>query len=148
MKPTISGPRLLAIDVGTQSARAIVFDAQGRLLARAQTIFEPTYFSPQPGWAEQDPEVYWDGVRQSCRKLWRDGAMRPEEITGVSLTAQRATMVCVDGAGKVLRPATVWLDQRRCESPPDLGPLWNTAFRLAGATQLIKHFQAEAEANW
>ena len=144
----MKAPRLLAIDVGTQSARAIVFDAQGHLLARAQTIFEPTYVSPQPGWAEQDPEVYWDGVRQSCHKLWASGEVKPGDITGVSLTSQRATMVCVDGEGKVLRPATVWLDQRRCESPPDLGPLWNTAFRLAGATALIKHFQAEAEANW
>jgi sugar (pentulose or hexulose) kinase len=138
----------LAIDVGTQSARAIVFDAQGHLLAKAQTVFEPTYVSPQPGWAEQDPEVYWNGVKQSCRTLWQSGAVQPSDITGLALTTQRATMICVDGSGKVLRPAIVWLDQRRCESPPDLGPLWNTAFRLAGATDLIRQFQVEADANW
>ncbi|TXH03420.1 MAG: carbohydrate kinase [Nevskiaceae bacterium] len=140
--------RLLAIDVGTQSARAIVFDAQGHLLAKAQTPIEPVYHSPQPGWAEQDPETYWNAVRSSCERLWREGAVKPAEITGLSLTTQRATMICVDGAGRVLRPATVWLDQRRCEQPPDMGPWWNAAFRLAGATPLIRHFQAEAEANW
>jgi sugar (pentulose or hexulose) kinase len=58
MKPV----RLLAVDVGTQSARAIVFDEHGNLLAKAQTVFDPTYLAPQPGWAEQDPEVYWRGV--------------------------------------------------------------------------------------
>ena len=141
-------PRLLAIDVGTQSARAIVFDAQGRLLAKAQTVFEPTYVSPHPGWAEQDPEIYWNGVVQSCQKLWQTGDVRPAEITGISLTTQRATMICVDGAGKVLRPATVWLDQRLCTEPPDMGPLWNSLFKLAGAADLIHHMQTQAEANW
>ena len=140
--------RLLAIDVGTQSARVIVFDARGRLLAKAQALIEPVYHSLQPGWAEQDPETYWTAVLSCCERLWRDGNVKPQEITGLSLTTQRATMICVDAAGKVLRPAMVWLDQRRCEQPPDMGPLWNTAFKLAGATQLIRHFQAEAEANW
>jgi sugar (pentulose or hexulose) kinase len=140
--------RLLAIDVGTQSARAIVFDERGNLLVKAQTPIEPIYLSPQPGWAEQDPETYWNAVTESCRKLWLQDVVKPHEITGLSLTTQRATMICVDGAGKVLRPATVWLDQRRCDQPPDMGLMWNTAFRLAGATSLIHHFQAEAEANW
>ena len=77
----MNGARLLAIDVGTQSARAIVFDAQGNLLARAQRVFEPTYVSPQAGWAEQDPEVYWNAVGEACRELWRSGVVRPEEIS-------------------------------------------------------------------
>lgn len=148
MSDNAAGVRLLAIDVGTQSARAIVFDAQGRLLAKAQTPIEPIYQSPQPGWAEQDPEVYWNAVTESCRKLWQLGVVKPDEIAGLSLTTQRATMVCVDRGGKVLRPATVWLDQRRCTAPPEMGALWNTAFKLVGATSLIAHFQAEAEANW
>src|SRR5262249_2821783 len=143
----VSAVRLLAIDVGTQSARAIVFDAQGRLLVKAQTPIEPVYHSPQPGWAEQDPYVYWGAVVQSCQRLWPEGSGQPQEITGLSLTTQRATMICVDEGGEVLRPATVWLDQRRCDAPPDLGPLWNTAFRLAGATPLIRHMQADSDAN-
>jgi sugar (pentulose or hexulose) kinase len=140
--------KILAIDVGTQSARAIVFDGHGHLLAKAQTVFEPAYVSPRPGWAEQDAEVYWKGVRESCAALWRGGMVKPQEISGLALTTQRATMVCVDGAGKVLRPAIVWLDHRRSDSPPDLGALWNTAFRVAGATPLIRQLVAEADANW
>lgn len=143
-----AGRKLLAFDVGTQSARAIVFDEHGHLLAKAQTPIEPVYHSPQPGWAEQDPEVYWNALSAACNALWRDGSVRAQDIDGLALTTQRATTICVDGAGRVLRPATVWLDQRRCTAPPDMGLLWNSAFRLAGATSLIRHLQAEAEANW
>jgi len=64
---------LLAIDVGTQSARAIAFDRDGRQRARAQKIFEPTYQSPQPGWAEQDPDLYWRAVVECCQQLWAEG---------------------------------------------------------------------------
>lgn len=144
MKPV----RLLTIDVGTQSARAIVFDEAGHLLVKAQTLIEPVYFSPQPGWAEQDPETYWNAVVQCCQSLWQQGVVKPDEITGLSLTSQRATMICLDKAGQVLRPATVWLDQRRCDAPPNMGAMWNTLFGMAGATALIKHMQAESEANW
>jgi sugar (pentulose or hexulose) kinase len=144
----VSEPRLLAIDVGTQSARAIVFDAQGRLLARAQIAFEPTYHSPQPGWAEQPPQVYWSTVIDCCRALWEGGAVKPAEITGMTLTTQRCTMVCLDGNGQVLRPAILWLDQRRCDQPPPLGAAWNTLLNVVGAKGLIDHFQHDAEANW
>ncbi|MGQ0587691.1 MAG: FGGY-family carbohydrate kinase [Gammaproteobacteria bacterium] len=139
---------LLAIDVGTQSARAIVFDARGHLVARAQRVFEPTYHSPQPGWGEQHPDTYWESVVACVRELWVGGSVRPADIAGISLTSQRATMVCLDGGGHVLRPAILWLDQRRCDQPPPLGPLWRSLFWLAGAGGLIRHFQQEAEANW
>lgn len=140
--------RLLAFDVGTQSARAIVFDAQGHMLASAQCAFDPAYVSPQPGWAEQDPEVYWHALAQCCDALWRGGEVTPEAISGLSLTTQRTTMVCADAGGRVLRPATLWLDQRRATRPPPLGLLWNAAFRLAGASDLVAHLQAQAKANW
>lgn len=144
----MSAPKhLLAIDVGTQSARAIVFDARGALLARAQKVFEPTYHSPQPGWAEQHADLYWEAVVACVRELWSYG-IKPAEIAGLALTTQRATTVCLDGGGRPLRPAILWLDQRRCDTPPAIGPLWNAAFALAGASGLIRHFQREAEANW
>lgn len=138
---------LLAIDVGTQSARAIVFDERGSLLARAQVVFEPTYHSPRPGWAEQDPNVYWRAVIDCCQRLWQEGKVSPEQVAGVALTTQRATMVCVDKDGLPLRPAILWLDQRRCDAPPPMGA-WSLLFRLAGAGDLMAHFQREAEANW
>ncbi len=59
-------PNLLAIDNGTQSVKAILFDPRGNLLAKSQVPFEP-YFSDVPGWAEQHPHVFWDAVCQACQ---------------------------------------------------------------------------------
>ena len=139
--------RLLAIDVGTQSARALVFDEAGELLAKVQVPIE-SYFSSQPGWAEQDFSVYWNAVVKACQGLWSEGRVSPDQVAGLSLTTQRATMFCVDADGEPLRSGIVWLDQRKCSAPPALGPLWSGIFRLVGAADLIEHFQHEAEANW
>ncbi len=60
---------ILAIDNGTQSVRALIFDRSGNLLARARVRLE-TYRSEEPGWAEQDPEYYWASLCQACQQLW------------------------------------------------------------------------------
>ena len=69
----------------------------------------------QPGWAEQHPEYFWESLCQACQQLWQETDVPKEAIAGVALTTQRATMVNVDRAGQPLRPAIVWLDQRRTE---------------------------------
>ena len=61
---------ILAIDNGTQSVRALLFDLQGNLLAKARVPIEP-YFSTAPGLAEQEPEVFWEALCQACQQLWK-----------------------------------------------------------------------------
>ena len=138
---------LLSIDVGTQSTRALLFDTDGELMASEQVPIEP-YESPRPGWDERDALVYWRAMAQACRGLRERHAERLDRAVGLSLTTQRATMVCVDAAGEPLRPAIVWLDQRECDAPPPLGPLWGTLLRAVGAGDLVAHFQRQAECNW
>lgn len=138
---------LLALDVGTQSVRALLFDAHGRLHHKTQIPIEP-YVSPHPGWAEQDPDVYWTAVCQACQQLWQISDIPPAAIAGIGLTTQRATVVNVDAQGRPLRPAIVWLDQRRTEGLKPVGGLWGAAFRLAGMRETVAYIQAEAEANW
>ena len=121
---------ILAIDHGTQSVRALLFDPNGNLVARERVEVEP-YVSPRPGWAEQDPEVYWSSLCQACRQLWDRSAVPREAVAAVALTTQRATMVNVDRDGTPLRPAIVWLDQRRTDGLPPVGGIWGVAFRLA-----------------
>ena len=60
---------LLSIDNGTQSLKALVFDASGNLIARQQVLFTP-YFSDQPGWAEQDPHIFWNALCQACQAIF------------------------------------------------------------------------------
>jgi len=139
--------QLLAIDVGTQSVRALVFDRTGQLLARQRVPFDPPFEVPQPGWAERDAGSYWQALVTACQGLWQHGA-EPARIAGLALTTQRGTVVCAREDGTPLRPAIVWPDQRLCSEPPPLGPLWSTLFGLAGAGDLLRHLQRQAEANW
>jgi sugar (pentulose or hexulose) kinase len=138
---------LLALDNGTQSVRALLFDLQGNLHAKAQIPLEP-YHSPQPGWAENDPEYYWESLCAACQKLWTVTTIPKEAIAGVALTTQRGTVVNVDEHGRALRPAIVWLDQRRTTGLPPVGGLWGLGFRLVGMSGTVAYVQAEAEANW
>jgi sugar (pentulose or hexulose) kinase len=142
----------LAIDVGTQSVRAILFDPQGALVAMGRVPIEP-YVTPQPGWAEQDPEVWWNAIGEACRRLWASesaggGRPDPASVAGVALTTQRATLIVTDENGVPLRPAIVWLDQRRTDGLRPIGGPWGLAFRVAGVRETVARFQADAEANW
>ncbi|KAA0252087.1 MAG: carbohydrate kinase [Acidobacteria bacterium] len=140
-------PHLLALDNGTQSVRALLFDARGELVAKARVEIEP-YVSPRPGWAEQDPEVYWAAACRACRELVASSPVPREAIAGMAVTTQRATMVCLGKDDRPLRPAIVWLDQRRTEGLPPVRGLWGAAFSLTGMAETVAYFQAEAEASW
>jgi sugar (pentulose or hexulose) kinase len=137
---------ILAIDNGTQSVRALVFDPQGRVVAQKRIPIE-SYYSTAPGLAEQDPEVFWRALVEACQGLWAQGVDR-SSLAAVTLTTQRSTVINVDKDGAPLRPAIVWLDQRRTERLKPLGGLWGAAFKVAGASETVAYLQAEAEANW
>jgi sugar (pentulose or hexulose) kinase len=138
---------LLSIDNGTQSLKALVFDAGGNLIAREQVKFTP-YVSARPGWAEQDPRVYWNALCHACQKLFADRGIDKTQIAGVALTTQRGTVVNVDKNGDPLRPAILWLDQRKCYNLPALGGGWGLFFKITGLADTVAYFQSEIEANW
>lgn len=138
---------VLAIDSGTQSVRALLFDARGNLLDGARVPIDP-YVSPRPGWAEQQPELYWESLCQACQQLWAAGRVSKDRVAGVALTTQRSTVVNVGRDGVPLRPAIVWLDQRRTAGVAPVRGLWGLLFRLSGMRETVAYLQAEAEANW
>jgi sugar (pentulose or hexulose) kinase len=142
----MSADRILAIDVGTQSVRAMIVDPAGNLLARTKVPIE-AYVPGPPGCCEQDPDLYWRAIGEACLRLWDQPAARRDAIAGVALTTQRGTVVITDEAGEPLRRAMVWLDQSRAEGLPRLGGRWGLAFRAAGVTETVATFMAEAEAN-
>ena len=143
----MSAEQLLAIDHGTQSVRALIFDLRGNLLAKSQVPIEP-YYSAEPGWAEQDPKVFWNALCEACQKLWVTPGVDKSAIVGVALTTQRSTIINVDAHGQPLRPAIVWLDQRRTPGLKPVSGLWGFLFKLAGMTGTVAYLQSEAEANW
>jgi sugar (pentulose or hexulose) kinase len=138
---------LLAIDNGTQSLKALVFDLQGQLLAGEKVEFEP-YYSEQPGWAEQDPETFWTALCNACQKLWLNPRIEKARIAGVALTTQRATVINLDRNGKPLRPAISWLDRRKTYGLKPLGGFWGLLFKCIRLSDTIAYFQSEAETNW
>jgi len=138
---------ILAIDNGTQSVRALIFDLRGNLIAKSRVPIEP-YFSTSPGLAEQDPEVFWQAVCAACRQLWTMPGVSKDAIAGVGLTTQRGTIINLDASGSPLRPAILWLDQRRVEGLAPLGGLWGWIFKLSGMSATLAYLRAEAEANW
>ena len=137
----------LSIDNGTQSVRAMVFDAQGQLIAKSKIDIEP-YFSDQPGWAEQHAEYFWDALCKACQALWPLLPIPKESIAAVSVTTQRATAIAMGADNQPLRPAISWLDQRQVETKPALGALESALFTLVRAKPLVDLMHKQAEANW
>jgi sugar (pentulose or hexulose) kinase len=138
---------LLAIDCGTQSIRALLFNPKGDLLSKSRVVIEP-YYSTAPGLAEQKPKVFWEALCQACQGLWKQDGVKKDSIAAVALTTQRSTVVNVDQSGEPLRPAIVWLDQRRAGKIPPVKGFWGTVFKLAGAQETVAYLQRECEANW
>lgn len=138
---------LLAIDNGTQSVRALVFDQEGQLVAKSKVDIEP-YVSPVPGWAEQEPEYFWVSLCQACQELWPKLNFPREDIKAVSVTAQRGTVVTVGVDGQPVCPAISWLDQRRVDTKPRLGWLNSIVISLLRARGAVDDFHSQAEANW
>ena len=103
----MSGPRILAIDQGTTSSRAIVFDAGGDIRAVAQREFTQHY--PRPGWVEHDPEEIWRTTVSVCREAL--DAAGP--VAAIGITNQRETTLLWDrDSGEAVHPAIVWQDRR------------------------------------
>ncbi|MEI7876107.1 MAG: glycerol kinase GlpK [Alphaproteobacteria bacterium] len=115
----MAGKHVLAIDQGTTSTRAIVFDATGRPVAMAQKEL-PQIF-PQPGWVEHDAEEIWSATVEVCRGALAKAKLNPADLAGIGITNQRETTVVWDRAtGKPIHNAIVWQDRRTAERCAEL----------------------------
>ncbi len=111
----MSARALLAIDAGTTSVRAILFDAKGQAIASAQQEFAQ-YF-PQSGWVEQDAEEIWHAVLATCRAVIAQSTLRPEQIAAIGITNQRETVVLWErDSGRPIHRAIVWQDRRTADT--------------------------------
>ncbi|WP_292895695.1 glycerol kinase GlpK [Nitratireductor sp.] len=102
---------VLAIDQGTTSSRAIVFDASMKPVATGQKEFQQHY--PNSGWVEHDPEDIWKGVVSTARSALRKAKLEASDVAAIGITNQRETIVVWDReTGKPIHNAIVWQDRR------------------------------------
>ena len=101
---------LMGVDIGTSACKVAVFSADGHVIA-AQSEEYPVYY-PQPGWAEQNPEDWWDAVCLAVRKLLSHSNIAASEIAGIGVDGQSWSAVAMDDAGNVLTNTPIWMDTR------------------------------------
>ena len=103
----------IGIDVGTSATKALVMDGQGKVLATATGPHD--VLTPRPGWSQQDPGQWWQATCQAVRAACRKAKVRPEAVKGIGLSGQMHGLVMLDGAGRPIRPAIIWNDQRTAQ---------------------------------
>lgn len=103
-------PKLLGIDVGTSSTKAVLIDDQGRLMDFA-TKEHPT-FNPAPGHQEQDPQHWWESACSTVRQILEKTGENPAQIAGISFSGQGCACLPVTNAGEPLGRALIWTDER------------------------------------
>lgn len=101
---------LLGIDLGTSGTKTVLFAQDGLVVASA-TVEYPMY-QPQNGWAEQNPEDWWNAAVATLSKVVRDSGVNPEDIAALGISGQMHGLVMLDENGEVLRPSIIWCDQR------------------------------------
>ena len=102
---------ILALDQGTTSCRALVFNRKGAIISTAQKEFEQHF--PKPGWVEHDAGEIWEVQAEMAAKALRQANLKPSDIQGIGITNQRETVVVWDkNTGEPIYKAIVWQDKR------------------------------------
>jgi xylulokinase len=124
----------LGYDIGSSSVKGAIVDLEsGKTLVSSQFPKEEMAIqSPHPGWAEQDPDLWWECVRQVTGILLSSKDVAPERIGSIGLSYQMHGLVVIDGAGHPLRPAIIWCDSRAVE-------IGNRAFKTLGEEYCLTH---------
>ena len=125
---------LLGLDVGSSSVKAALFDAEsGRRLGEAVSPdSELPINSPQTGWAEQDPDVWWQHVVRVCAALRQNAPREMDAVKAVGISYQMHGLVALDGNGRPVRPAIIWCDSRAV-------PYGEQAFKNLGREYCFSH---------
>lgn len=102
--------KFLGIDLGTSSVKIIVMDENGKVIENVSKNYDVSY--PHVGWAEQNPEDWWNSTKEGIKELVNGGSIKAEDINGISFSGQMHGLVLLDKKDEVLMPAILWCDQR------------------------------------
>lgn len=130
----MSGRYLLGFDVGSSSVKASIVDADSGVCVAS--AFYPEKEAPiiavKAGWAEQDPQMWWDNAKLSLKKVMADASVKGDDIKAIGISYQMHGLVCVDKDLQVLRPSIIWCDSRAV-------PYGEKAFHELGADMCLGH---------
>ncbi|MDR3248122.1 MAG: FGGY-family carbohydrate kinase, partial [Treponema sp.] len=144
----MNGPLVLAFDIGTQSARAMLINPQGEILFKEQKIYDQPYFSKQPGWAEQHPDFYWQHLCEISRALIAKAGSAASWIIAVTCSTIRDSTLCLDKERRPLRDIILWLDNRKTENLPPLPVVLQMVIHIAGIKERVEHQRQKCPSNW
>ncbi len=119
---------LLGIDGGTESIRAIVFDLEGRPKGSHATRYATDF--PKPSWAEQNPSDWWSSLVQSVRGALSIAGISGDQVIAMAVDTTCCSVVAVDGNGRPLRPAMIWMDVRSAEEAALVAATGDPALRI------------------
>ena len=137
----------LTIDLGTQSVRVSFINPKGEVVALKKSRYRIPYFAMEPGFAEIDPNVYMKYIGKAYRELIKEHNLI-DDVIGVAITYFRDSVVVAKDDMVPLRPAILWLDQRRAKNIEKLPLLNRVAFKLAGVGDLIRLNRMRTPAHW
>ncbi len=109
---------VIGVDIGTSGTKTVLFDENGNSVA--SFLVEYPLYQPKIGWAEQDPEDWWNATHTSIKTVIEKSGVNPDDIKGIGLSGQMHGLVLLDENGKVLRRSIIWCDQRTIEEAEDL----------------------------
>ncbi|PHV72135.1 xylulokinase [Sporanaerobium hydrogeniformans] len=101
---------LLGIDIGTSACKVALFKTNGEVVAQKSGAYKVYY--PKKGWAEQEPEEWWEAVASTLRALLKENQIEVERIRGIGVDGQSWSAIAIDEEGKVLCPTPIWMDTR------------------------------------
>jgi len=121
-------PCFLGIDVGTESARAVIFDVHGKAVGDGSAAYATHFVGP--GWAEQDPEEVWKALLTAVRTAIQTAP--GADVQGCSLASTAVTVVTVDRGGNTFDPAILWMDTRASAEAAEISAIGHPALWYTG----------------
>ncbi len=101
---------VLGIDLGTSGTKTVLFDEFGKAVSSSTVEYE--MIQPQNGWAEQDPQEWWNAAVTTIQSVLVESKVAPEDIKGLGISGQMHGLVMVDASGEVIRNSIIWCDGR------------------------------------
>ena len=143
-----NSPLILTIDFGTQSVRTSLINKQGEIECLVKRKYDPPYVSEEKGYAEQDPDFYYNNMMECLKELAKKNKDKLGRIKGSTIATFRDTAVLLDKDNKPVRKSILWLDQRMAKASEKIPLLHRIIFRLVGMGDTIKLNRSRTMAHW